>query len=119
MRVGICTWVFGTLDLDRVAQAASALGFDGVELLADPDRYDPRQACDVLSRYGLAVLSMTPCDADPAHPDPTVRASAVDRYRRMLDFAADVGAPVLGFHGAVGRTAPIDSQEMEARLHAD
>jgi len=108
--------MFGSLGLERIAEVADRLGFDGIELLADPSRYAARTARRILSDRGLSVLSLTPGDADPAHPDRMVRGDAIDRYRRMVDLAAGVGAPLLGFHGAVGRTAPISDRASEERL---
>jgi len=37
----------------------------------------------------------------------------VDYYLRLLDFAAAVGAPMVGCHGAVGRIRPVTTYEQE------
>jgi len=116
LSVGICTWVFGDRSLDRVAEDVRRIGFDAVEVVADPQRVDAARARRTLAAHGLNVVSMTPCEADPAHPDPRTRSEAVDRYRRMLDLAASIGSPLLGFHGSVGRIRPLSSQHEEERL---
>lgn len=117
MRCGICTWILGTMDLEEMAAHAARIGFDGIELLADVDRYTASDVMRIVGNHGLEILSMTPADADPAHPDAAIRDRAIDRYFRMLDLAAGVGAPTLGFHGAVGRVRPLsDPQEEECLL---
>ena len=58
--LGVCTWTFGDLPLEEIAQRLQALGFDGVELVGDPSLYTAKQAAAVLADHGLRVLSLTP-----------------------------------------------------------
>ncbi len=111
--LGTCTWMFGPLPLAEIARRVKALGLDGVELLGDLSLYSARDAARVLGDQGLSIFSLTPADADPAHPDPAVRAQAVDYFLRLLDFAAELGRPLVCCHGLVGRIKAIDSQEIE------
>ncbi len=89
------------------------MGFDGVELLGDCERYSPREIRTLLDDHGLRPLSLTPLDVDMAHPDPKIRNKAIEYYLRLLDFAAEIGAPTLACHGAVGRVRPITTLEEE------
>jgi sugar phosphate isomerase/epimerase len=118
-RTGVCTWTFGRRPLAEIARTAAAAGFDGVELLGDLDRYTAREAQDILTTAGLEVFSLTPADADLAHPDPHVRAAGVDYYRRLVEFAADLGCPLVSCHGLVGRIAPLADQASELRWLAE
>jgi sugar phosphate isomerase/epimerase len=116
---GVCTWIFGDADLRRLAPALAEAGFAGVELLADVDRYKAASTRRVLAESGLDIFSLTPVEADLAHPDGTVRKSAIDAYRRMIDFAAELGAPMVACHGAVGRIHPFSTREQELHLLED
>jgi sugar phosphate isomerase/epimerase len=108
----VCNWIFGDEDLAATATFLAEAGFDGVELKGDLQSYQPAEVNAVLGDHGLEVLSLTPQDVDLAHPNPEVRAEAVDYYLRLLDFAAAVGAPIVSCHGAVGRVRPLaDYQE--------
>lgn len=118
-KLGACTWVFGDLPLPQVARGLSRLGYEGVELLGDPQRYPPRIARRILADHGLEVLSLTPLDVDLAHPDPGVRREALDYYWELLDYAAELGAGVVSCHGRVGRVRPIASQAEEGRLFVE
>jgi D-psicose/D-tagatose/L-ribulose 3-epimerase len=112
-RYGVCNWVFGGQDLATTAAFLARVGFDGVELMGDLGLYWPVDVNTILSDHGLAVLSLTPEDVDLAHPDPGVRAEALDYYLRLLDFAVAVGAPVVSCHGAVGRVRALSDHNEE------
>ncbi|SEM91677.1 Sugar phosphate isomerase/epimerase [Loktanella fryxellensis] len=118
MQIGCCTWIFGGEPLADTAARLRAAGLDGVELFGDvtQDADDVRRTLDA---QGLEVFCLTPGDADIAHPDAGVRAAGLDYYRRLVDFAAAVGSPLLSCHGQVGRIAPIGTQaEEDAHLIA-
>ena len=116
--LGVCTWTFGDLSLSEIAQRLSILGFDGVELLGDLDRYRAAEASHVLQDHGLAAFSLTPENVDLAHPDKVVRAEAIDYYLHLLDFAAELGIPILCCHGYVGRVRAVSTLAEEQAVFA-
>jgi sugar phosphate isomerase/epimerase len=89
-------------DLADSIQQAAALGYDAVELFPpEPDALSPKAVSDLLAPHKLAVsavgsgagwvrhkLSLT-------HPDPTHRDRARSFVRSMIDFAAELGAPII------------------------
>lgn len=111
MKYGVCNWIFGDEPLAETAARLAGFGYDGLELKGDLELYDAAEVKATLDEHGLAVLSLTPEDVDLPHPDAEVRAEAVDYYLRLLDFAAEVGAPMVGCHGAVGRIRPVTTAE--------
>jgi sugar phosphate isomerase/epimerase len=113
VRYGVCNWIFGDEDLATTAGFLANAGFDGLELKGDLRRYQPTQVDAVLKYHGLLALSLTPEDVDLAHPDEKLRAEALDYYLRLLDFAAAIGALVIGCHGAVGRVRPLSDFDQE------
>ena len=113
MKYGVCNWIFGDEPLAETAARLAGLGYDGLELKGDLELYDPDEVKAILGDHGLAVLSLTPEDVDLPHPDAEVRAKAVDYYLRLLDFAAEVGSPLVGCHGVVGRIRPVTTYEQE------
>ena len=113
MRYGVCNWIFGDEDLASTAAFLAEAGFDGVELVGDLGLYQPAEVNAVLDDHALSVLSLTPEDVDLAHPDSGIRADALDYYLRLLDFAAEVGAPLVCCHGEVGRVRPLTSYDEE------
>ena len=113
MKYGVCNWIFGDEPLAETAARLAGFGYDGLELKGDLALYDPAGVKAVLDDHGLAVLSITPEDVDLPHPDAEVRAKAVDYYLQLLDFAVEVGAPMVGCHGEVGRIRPVTTYEQE------
>lgn len=118
MRYGVCTWTFGDLPLPAVAEKLAGLGFDGVELFGDLD-LDPAEARETLAAHGLGVLSITPANVDICHPEPAVRDEGIAYYLDLLDFAVEVGAPVVCCHGEVGRIRAESSYDKEWDLYVD
>ncbi|MCI0710085.1 MAG: sugar phosphate isomerase/epimerase [Chloroflexi bacterium] len=113
MKFGVCTWTFGNQPLDKTAAVLVEIGIDGVELLGDLNLYSAQEAAQILGDHGLKVFSLTPGDVDISHPDAAVRQTAVDYYRQLIDFAAELGQPMVSCHGLVGRIAPISSMAEE------
>jgi D-psicose/D-tagatose/L-ribulose 3-epimerase len=113
MKYGVCNWIFGDESLAETTARLAGFGYDGLELKGDLGLYDAAEVKAVLDDYRLEVLSLTPEDVDLPHPDAEVRGEAVDYYLRLLDFAAEVGAPMVGCHGAVGRIRPATTYEQE------
>lgn len=117
-KLGVCSWIFGGEPLAVTAARVRAAGMDGVELFGDVTQ-DAARAGRILADHGLAVFSLTPGDADISHPDAGVRARGLDYYRRLADFAAALGGPLVSIHGQVGRIRPLSSQAGEDALLAD
>jgi D-psicose/D-tagatose/L-ribulose 3-epimerase len=115
-RLGVCTWTFGDLPLDEIARRVKALGFDGVALPGNLVRYRAAEAGRILADHGLEMMALTPDSVDLAHPDATVRSKALDYYLRLLDFAGELGAPLVGCHGCVGRVRALSTVAQERVL---
>lgn len=119
-KLGVCTWTFGEMPLAEIADRLAALSFDGVELMGNLLAYSAREAAQILRDHNLQIFSLTPDNVDLAHPDGAVRGQAVDYYRRLLDFAAELGgAPLVSCHGYVGRIKAKRSQADEYRLFVE
>ena len=112
-KLGVCTWTFGPRPLAETLARVKALGYDGVELHGDLGAFQPKAIASLLRDQGLEIFSLTPDNVDPATPDAATRAAALDYYRRLVDFAAAVGGPLVSFHGLVGRIAPLASMAEE------
>ncbi len=112
MRFGTCTWVFGDEPLEETARRVAAIGLAGVELFGGMSR-NPREARTILANHGLAILSLTPQNVDLCHNDARTRQAALDYYLRLIDFAADAGAPIVSCHSYVGRGRALASYAEE------
>lgn len=113
MNYAVCTWTFGNQSLATSAKTLAELGYDGVELLGDLSLYSASEAKTILVDHGLEVFSLTPTDADIAHPDAKIRNEGIDYYYHLIDFAQELGQPLVSCHGLVGRIKPLASLEEE------
>jgi D-psicose/D-tagatose/L-ribulose 3-epimerase len=118
-KLGVCSWTFGPRPLEQILGRVKALGYDGVELHGDLSAFRPQAVRSLLADHGLEVFSLTPDNVDPATPDAAVRAAALDYYRRLVDFAAELGDAIVSFHGLVGRIAPLASLTAEEEVLID
>jgi sugar phosphate isomerase/epimerase len=114
MRYAISNWIYGEEPIDVTLQRLQRFGYDGVELTGEPERYDPRQVRRQAEELGLTITSVAgmypwPTDSrDLANPDPGVRQRAVQYLCRCVDFAAELGAPlVIVVPSAVSKVAPV------------
>ena len=69
MRYGACNWIFGDTPLPEVAELLSGLGYDGIELFGEWERYPARRTQHILSEHGLSIFSLGPENVDLAHPE--------------------------------------------------
>ncbi|NVK35810.1 MAG: sugar phosphate isomerase/epimerase [Rhodobacteraceae bacterium] len=115
-KLGCCTWIFGDASLEDIARRVKAAGLDGVELHGDIHTLAPQKAREILAAHGLEIFSITPADADISHPDATKRKSALDYYDRLMDWAKQLGTPLISCHGQVKRIKPVTTQVEENAL---
>ncbi len=113
MKYSISNWIYGGEPLEQTFQRLRRFGYDGVELMGEPDQYHPVEVRALCQKHGLSVLSIAgmyphPTDSrDLASPDPLVRRRAVAYLEACVEFAAAVGAPlVIVVPSAVAKTAP-------------
>lgn len=102
MQLGLSMLLFA----GRVTQAHhplfsrfKAAGYDGVEVpVTDGDDGDYPALARVLDAAGLqrTAVGFSRADADPIHPDATVRRRALDHLRRLIDRTHALGCTLLG-----------------------
>lgn len=114
--VGVCTWTFGDMPLAEIAERVQRLNYDGVELLGSLDAWSPAEVNTIMQDHNLIVTSITTENVDLAHPDKSIRAEAIDYHLRLLDFAVDIGKPLISCHGYVSRVRPISTLAEEYSL---
>jgi sugar phosphate isomerase/epimerase len=99
--------------IDRVAR----FGYDGIELVGEPDDYDAarlkRQADDAGIRVSSICSIYTP-ERDLAHPDAEVRRAAVAYVEDVARLASELECPTIIVHPtACMKTAALAAPEQE------
>lgn len=114
MKYAISNWIYGEEPIEVTFKRLQGFGYDGVEITGEPDRYDAPRLRHLTEEYGLRCTSIAgmypwPTESrDLSSPDPAVRRRAVDYLRQCVDFALEVGAPlVIVVPSAVSKVAPV------------
>ena len=115
-QVGVCTWTYGNQPIEETCRSIAELGFDGIELHGDLEQFTAASIRDLMAQHGLKVFSLTPGNVDIIHADSAQREQAMDYYCRLIDFAREIGCPIVSVHGDVGRVSAMTSQQQEETL---
>jgi len=99
--------------IERVAK----FGYDAIELVGEPDSFDPKEVNQLCKENGIVVSSICSvytAERDLAHPDPAMREKAMDYVKKVADFAAAVDCPMMIIGPtAVCKTSPLAPREDE------
>jgi sugar phosphate isomerase/epimerase len=109
--------LLGTPDL--LAAEAKALGYDGIEFFPGPPGSVGVDEMDqALKRFDLALTAVNSGRVVAEgltllHPEPAIRARALNRLKDLLDFAGSFGAPVTlaGTKGSLAPGVPAETAE--------
>ncbi len=112
-KYAVSNWIYGDEPLEETCRRLDREGYAGIELVGEPDRYDPLTVKQLTARHGLEVTSVLSwCiwpmeDRDLAHADPAIRRKAVQYICENIDLAAAVNAPlVIVIPAPSGRAEP-------------
>jgi len=122
MEIGfyVNNWIFGDAELEEVAGRVAKLGYDGIELVGEPDIYPAKETNRLVRDAGLKVCSI--CGMFPGHGKDDLRAlchysekerqKGIDYVKACVDLANGVGAKsVLVVPSLVGQPAYFRSKE--------
>ena len=120
LKYGVSNWIFGDENLETTFKRLQRYGYDGVELVGEPEQYDVDEVLRLCDRYGLKVLTvcgMFPwptSERDLGNPDSEVRRRAVEYVQRCCDMAAALGSSaVVCTPCPVMKNAPVDAPREE------
>lgn len=105
-------------DIGKSIERVAKFGYDGIELVGEPDQYDAasikRQADDAgIVVSSICSIYMGP-ERDLSHPDAANRRKAVDYVKSVADMAAGTGADVIIVAPApVGRMEALSDRNQE------
>jgi sugar phosphate isomerase/epimerase len=120
MRYAISNWIYGTEQLSDQFARLARFGYQGIELVGEPDRYSAADVRALSRKFHIPVTSILSwCLAgipgrDPASPDPQERRKALEYGKKCVDLANALEAPILVVLPApAGRTAPTGAPKDE------
>lgn len=111
LRFFVNTWIFGNYPIEKVLDRVAAVGFDGIELVGEPEQFPPDKVAPMLKDRGLTVTSICGMHPGPVpgdlrylgHSNLKERQKGMDYVKSCVDMAVAVGAlGVLVVPGQVG-----------------
>ena len=114
MKYAISNWIYGDEPLEDVFKRLKRFGYDGIELVGEPEKYGINRILELSSQYDMNVCSVLSwCLAeipgrDISHPDHSIRRKAAEYLKNCVDLAHQVGASiVVSLPAPAGRTSPV------------
>ncbi|MFH2069529.1 MAG: sugar phosphate isomerase/epimerase family protein [Candidatus Omnitrophota bacterium] len=107
-------WIFGSTALKEVIARISKIGYDGIELVGEPEEYDLKEVNLMCRNHGIRIASICGMHPGPkkgdlralCHPETAERKKAVDYVKRCVDMAKTLGTrSVLVVPSLVGEPA--------------
>ena len=120
MKYSISNWIYGDEPLRKTFERLHKYGYNGIELMGEPDVYDVEEVRGLCEEFDLGVLSIAGMypwpteERDLANPDPKVRERVVSYLKSCVDFAVALDAPlIIVIPSSVAKTSPVGDFETE------
>jgi sugar phosphate isomerase/epimerase len=106
-------------DIARSVDRVARFGYDAIEVVGEPEQFDPRRIKKLTEDAGIRVSSICPlytASRDLVHPEANQRARAVQYVRDVAEFAAEMECPTIIVHPtANGKTQRLASEAEERK----
>ena len=120
MKYAINNWVYNDEPLRETFRRLSQFGYDGIELKGEPSLYDIDEIKSLCQEFNLKVTSVLGWTIwgipgrDLSSPDDEERNAAIEFLKEVVEFAVQVGAPILlVLPFPAGRTMPTGDPQNE------
>jgi len=107
MKIGVCTWIFGHHEHQRIADFCERYSFDGVDLFVDIKKVDPIKVSELYGSHNIEFYSLTPEKYSISSLEKN--REALTYYKNLIDYAVAINAPAITCHEAVGRKSDTPS----------
>ena len=95
IKISYNTLVYVNESVETSIARLARFGYDGVDLVGEPSRYNAAEVRELLQKYNISASSLCAVfntERDFVSADPTIRRQAVDYVKECVDFAKAVGA---------------------------
>jgi sugar phosphate isomerase/epimerase len=84
--------------VDQSIIRLARLGYDAIELVGEPDKYDTKEINKLVESHNIkvsSICSIFTAERDLASPDSKARTRAIDYVKQVADLAAAVACPTI------------------------
>lgn len=95
IKISYNTLVYADEPVEKGIARLAKYGYDGVDLVGEPEKYDTEEICKLLEQYKIQVSSICAVfnkERDFVSSNQAVRRQAISYVKQCVDFAAEVGA---------------------------
>ena len=103
IKIAYNTLVYADEDISAGIKRLARFGYDGVDFVGEPDRYDPKEIKRLLDENHIeasSICGVYSTERDFVSADPVIRAQAVQYVKDLADFAAAIGAKAISIQAS-------------------
>ena len=117
IKISYNTLVYADEDVRLGIERLAKFGYDGVDLVGEPERYDVAEVCALLQENKIeasSICAVFNTERDFSSSNARIRRQAVDYVKSCVDFAAAIGAKAISVQAsACMKTAAEAAPEQE------
>lgn len=103
IKISYNTLVYANEDISKSIERLAKFGYDGVDFVGEPSRYDPASICALLRENNIeasSICAVFNMERNFVSSTPGIRAQAVAYVKQCVDFAAAIGAKSISVQAA-------------------
>lgn len=98
IKISYNTLVYAGEDISEGIARLSRYGYDGVDFVGEPSRYDTKEICRLLEKNHISASSICAIfneQRDFVSSNPDIRKNAIAYVKNCVDFATAIGAKAI------------------------
>lgn len=99
MKLATVSWTFGLDELDELFAQVKIIGFTALQFCGDFRRYSPQEVIQTAQKYEIELVGYDPYHCQPPTKEAAILANSVSFYQQVIDYAANIKAPVATLQG--------------------
>ena len=99
MKLAAISWTFGLDNLDELFEKVSSIGYNGLQFCGDFKKYSASEVLAAAKKYDVEVTSYDPINCKPESDKEATLENSVAFYKKVIDYAAELGVPMATLQG--------------------
>ena len=99
MKLAAISWTFGLEDLDELFEKVNSIGYNALQFCGDFKKYSASEVLAVAKKYEVEITSYDPINCKPESDEQATLENSVAFYKKVIDYAEELGAPMATLQG--------------------
>ena len=103
IKIAYNTLVYANEDISEGIKRLSKFGYDGVDFVGEPDKYDSKHIKMLLEKNNIeasSICGVYTTERDFVSSNPIIRTQAVEYVKQLVDFASMIGAKAISIQAS-------------------